>query len=568
MAKTMLKKLAGAVVLAAMALQSVSVFAQEAAMTFSIPSETLAELNIPTDDDEKMEVLLNSLNGVGSDGESVERSSDLCGWKIIRHNTNRNWTNEIHHKNDSAGKYLSLGIINDPAIARISNNEMISGLDQPFELSYDAALEYHLEVYVGQVKSFGDEEDDYYKIYYRYDGANNKNIAELTRVTSDGVIATDTKERGYYLLLKGKMSYDGKNLTVGDSNIADSAYQLKLENTEPVTKGKVYINTPQNGCVALKSVKLERPSTKKSVNNFYLGLNNFTAGDISMSALNNAGWYAVSDDGNSVLDVDANKGNALKLNGNSASLRYDGAEFSGDYTINLKAFVGYNNINYYFNYKDSDNYYRLYQSGVEQNNPVKLFKVYNGTEIPIATGIRPNYPIDSSTKIKLTNNTDGSLTIDITGITNDNNGEFTYTDSDNPIKGGKIYISTQWGGSLKVNYINVYPTAYAENPSDITFDVYVNGEKAEGDTIAKGAVSIGMPKKYAGLQNKVIAVLYDNYQMKNIKVMEASDFWSKDSIEVFDTTDCSDNAEMSIMMWNSFGEIRPILKNAVKKTIK
>ena len=153
-------------------------------------------------------------------------------------------------------------------------------------------------------------------------------------------------------------------------------------------------------------------------------------------------------------------------------------------------------------------------------------------------------------------NEDGSETITVNTPV-----KLTYTDvagdaDGAPITKGKFYYQGVNEGKSIIDYVRIYPT---DNKEDISFDLYVDGTKAEGDTLSKGNMEISMPVKYAGTRNKILVALYQNHAMIDVKVFEASDFYTEDKIEVFDTTNCSGDAEVAIMMWNSLDEIKPII---------
>ena len=441
----------------------------------------------------------------------------------------------------------------------------------------------NLKIYIGSCKEFGDETDDYYMITGANVAQPDWNLGNvgvtLKRVKGDDVKTSDTFLQ--WGKIDAKVVFDGENLSYVNDNYSNRADQMpSLEIEEPITSGNLYFCSTGGGLLQMNKIKLSKPAGSGIVKDFYLGLEKFTAADVSQKNMEDAGWTLASFS-NTFSSVDGKI-----ITSDSGKLRYDDGVFGGDYTIETKVQISYNALYARFNYVDDNNYYALVTKWLPVDkvyNPqtqavdtitrtsyltggqVYLIKVSQGVAYLLGNKPLIWYGASNKITINMTENEDGSETINVKAPV-----EFTYTDvsgdaDGNPITSGKFYYTGESEGSSIIDYVRIYPTNGIE---DLSFDFYVNGVKAETDILPKGKTTIAMPVKYAGIRNKIVVALYENYKMTNCRIYNASDFYLEESLDLFDTTNCSENTQIAVMMWNSFDEINSIVRGIPVKTVQ
>ena len=342
----------------------------------------------------------------------------------------------------------------------------------------------------------------------------------------------------------------------------------------------------------LKTLEVTRPSSTKSIDNYYARLHkdDIVAEDLTQAALSEAGWTASVD---GTPETASDYKNWIKFSG-SASI-YSNNIFDGNYTIESKQRVQYNYVYTMFNYQDSNNYYALVNSqpsNYGNSNPLGIIKRYNGKDYYIWVG---SYSTTywQWNDIKINVSTDGAATtinmvspVQCTIV--DNGGEITtykavdtgekdaddkaiYEQTTEAVDLGPAFTSGKVGakgassGYLALQRLLVYPTDKAEESTlaNISVDLSVDGVAVEGNEAPRGVTTVSMPKKYLGINNKILVALYENHVMSGLKIYEASDFYVNDSLEAFDTTNASQGAEIGVFMWNSLNSIKPIIAEKV-----
>ena len=558
-------------------------FAKEAYMIANAPERVLECIEVPSDID-GIQAMADNLNIIDN-GEDYEKKIGVDQWSYHEWSSGSWSVYDSNSQNPNSDKYLKFGDASQGNYSNIyfNNNRVHTGLDNPFELELNFEVFTNLKIYIGSCKEFGDEIDDYYMITGANVAQPDWNLGNvgvtLKRVKGDEVNTSDTFLQ--WGKIDAKVVFDGENLSYVNDNYSNRADQMpSLEIEEPITSGNLYFCSTGGGLLQMNKIKLSKPAGSGVVKDFYLGLEKFTAADVSQKNMEDAGWTLASGS-NTFSSVDGKI-----ITGYGGRLRYDDGVFGGDYTIETKVQISYNALYAKFNYIDDNNYYALvtkwlpvdkvYNTQTQTIDTITRTSYLTGGEvylIKVSQGVayllgnKPLIWYGSSNKItiNMTENEDGSETINVTAPV-----EFTYTDvsgdaDGNPFTSGKFYYTGESEGSSIIDYVRIYPT---NGIKDLSFDFYVNGVKAETDILAKGKTTIAMPVKYAGIRNKIVVALYEDYKMTDCRIYNASDFYLENSLDLFDTTNCSDNTQIAVMMWNSFDEINSIVRGIPVKTVK
>ena len=562
--KNKMLKILSAVIASSILFGSVG-YAKDGYMIANAPKRVLASWEVPTDSN----ALVNALNGVDSEGNTVTKSTDM-GNGLSVHSSTGTWSVSSGYLYCAGGRTF------------VKSNNEFSDLDKPFELDVAYTIASGLYIRLGKSTEFGDAENDYYELSSLTSAnigyGNNKIV--LSRV-KDGTTTVTSNAYYQWGATEAKLTFDGSKLSLSanyNETLGSNEY-CKLDITEPVKSGRVYFKGDSNA-LKLKSVSLSKPAGSAKVNNFYVNLSNFTAADVSKANMEQAGWM-LSSAKNNFSSVDGQI-----ITGYGSKLRYDGGSFGGNYTITAKIYKQINGLYVKFGYQDDNNYYAL----VTKYLPVS--KVYNTQTQTVDTITRTSYltggelylikvsqgvayllgnktlawnGVSRVVTINMSENEDGSETINVTAPV-----EFTYTDvsgdaDGNPFTNGKFYYTGDSEGTSKIDYVKIYPT---NGTTSTTFDFYVDGVEQEAGTLSKGITTLAMPVKYAGTINKIIAALYEDHEMTDCKVYTASDFYFNENVELFDTSDCGENTEISIMMWNALDEVKSIVKGVSMKVIQ
>jgi len=581
MLKGNLRKLLSAAIAAATLLTSTAFAATPAKMTVTVPAETMDKCELPVGDAEGMTKMLNALNGVDADGNqilddkgNVIKSRDIGGW-YLTHSTVDSFIT------DANNSYLQFGTTtaNNSGVFRMVNNETLTGLNSDFKVNINLSFTTGgFDVYIGKVKAFGDDTNDYYRLQGAFSsspwGAKLRLIRGKGDQSTTAACQTATNEQselGYYgsMGFNGYILFDGKTVSLYNST---DTLLTSFTPSETFDSGKVYLNAEGGRIIRLKGLSIERPSTTKDNDAFYVALDEINSDEANKTALASAGWTTnLENDG--ITYAESDKYCGIKQNGN---LYFDQGKFAGDYTVTSKVHYTYGYTDFYFNKKDDKNYYK---ARVAYSYITTLYKCVDGTETELAKVTHSGWFNAIKTfKVVLTN-TEDALTISIISpkaltyvdyvddtkeaiTVTDESGTETVTEMNtgSPITSGSVGLAAVNNGKSNVQSFTIYPNAET-NPTldDIKFDLYVDDTKVENESAPKGKVAVAMPTKFAGRVNKVIVALYDNHEMKAAKVFDSIDFARADKIEVFDTTECSDNAQIGMFMWNTLTSIKPLV---------
>ena len=585
MKKILTKAISALIALATMC--STSAFA---GMVVDVPAETLETFTIPSDA-AQVTATLNAVNGVDADGNPVTdeegnqvKSNDLFGWAITYRNPaftkitqNANGSLVIGSWGDG-GKGCNMTMV---------NNKTLTGLDQPFEFNIN--MTYNTggcRIYLGKVKQLGGIEDDYYMIY----ASMNAKTIKLERVKDGEETVTQTYEGYTPWGFTGSLKFDGKTTTLCKK---DGTVLCESSDMIPLAEGSIFYAPIGGMTTTLKSMELTRPSSTKSVDNYYARLHkdDIVAEDLTQTALSEAGWTASID---GAPEAASDYKNWIKFTGGTASI-YSNNIFDGNYTLETKQRVQFNYVYTIFNYQDDNNYYALVNSqpsNYGNTKPISIIKRYNGKNYYIWVGsYTQNYWQWNDIKINVS--TDGDTTtinlvspVECTIV--DNGGEITTykavdtgekdaddkaiyekttetVDLGTAFTSGKVGVKGASSGYIALHRLLVYPTDKAEESTlaNISVDLSVDGVAVDGNEAPRGVTTVSMPKKYLGINNKILVALYENHVMSGLKIYEASDFYVNDILEAFDTTNASEDAEIGVFMWNSLNSIKPIIAEKV-----
>lgn len=231
--------------------------------------------------------------------------------------------------------------------------------------------------------------------------------------------------------------------------------------------------------------------------------------------------------------------NGFDISASSQYFLYKNANLGEEYSFTSYTYRTMNYTDIFFNYIDSNNYYRLYYgAGSSSTIYFKLFKKVNGTETEVSKGTLNwnNHGRNawSTNTVTLTKNTDGSMTI--TAVQQQSGKaavSITYTDA-SPLKGGYIRIRPSNGGKIKSFAIS---HSYYESSTNGETPVYLGRFSNDAGAIkeyVKGNIYFEYPTAILG-SYKAVATLYEDYKMTEMKVLNPIDLYSG-KVKLFDTT--------------------------------
>jgi len=244
-------------------------------------------------------------------------------------------------------------------------------------------------------------------------------------------------------------------------------------------------------------------------------------------------------------------------------LYYD-QEVSGDLTFEGTTKVYMNDVAYQvYRSADGKNQYAVSVS----KNGVKIVKTVNGTDtetvsspltksdgVTVTTGSFIGY--GNKTTVKVTNNEDGTLTIqaDTVAPSTGVKGTCTYTDTSGaPLKSGICRIAFGHNGSYRMLY-DMKITKHENYVDNGEFEgkFYVDGE--EEICYEKGEISFEMPVADFGTYN-VIAALYEDNEMTGIKTFTPREMY-EGKVKLFDTTESSAaTGEVKVYLIDAIGTL-------------
>lgn len=208
-------------------------------------------------------------------------------------------------------------------------------------------------------------------------------------------------------------------------------------------------------------------------------------------------------------------------------------ELSGDYTLTTKTLIDYNSINYYINYQDERNYYKIVTGS---KGIISAHKMKDGVETNLTFTPDPSngsYYSGYSPEIISAKVENGENSLSINMVLTDIGGsvlKYTITDSTNPITSGKFKI--MWGSNGSRMFMGLKVVSHSR-PSGIVEGTFkVNGTATYG--YAKGDIKFSMPTAVLG-SYKVIAALYEDNLMTDIKIFDEIDLFGSE-LNLFNTS--------------------------------
>lgn len=278
-------------------------------------------------------------------------------------------------------------------------------------------------------------------------------------------------------------------------------------------------------------------------------------------------------DGYSLSNVDTYSdtyGLARRNSSGAMSVFYKGATFGGAYTLETVAAKGHNWGYLYFNYVNSDNYYRIdTKSDSSSSATLKIQKKVGGTLSSLLTDSE-GATVDSKTismgtngkmtyKVSLSPDaTTGDLSITVT-MTNSAGVSKTYTVTDkktdtySPMTSGYIgygnsYVNISSSKENQVNSFKVYPGTSANNISGV-----FKNDGVETNEYTSGKTTFGLPVALIGESPSFIAALYDGNDMVDVKILDLADINAGD-VKLFDKA----GKKVKVFMWESLTNVTPI----------
>ena len=425
------------------------------------------------------------------------------------------YTFEVKTKKDGGTQYVRFNCVSD------SNY-------------YELAVS-NLSNQVGSSNFYGGSRLALYKI-------KNWQAAELAVVDTVPLDADDTTGciPGVYsdftFKITQAMTEAGKTIDITVSAIRDGKYYTytipTVTDAEPFASGgsvKVANSTWGGTTCPVYYIKAwSAPSGEDTVADVTLIDKSINETDTQVSVAND---YSIISPGGLV-----NRENRYGLDGVTAfeETSYDKV-LSGSYTVTTDTRIEYNSKWYYINYIDENNYYRIDPS---KTGPITVVKKKNGVETPLTVtadagnGTYSNgYAIETtSTEVKLA---DDTLTLNITRTANGNTVKYSVTDPANPITSGKFKIG--WGSNGSRTFYSIKVVRHSR-PSGVIDGVFKVND-AETYAYNKGVIKFAMPTAVIG-KYKVIAALYENDAMTDVKVLDEFDVYRGD-VTLFDTTNSS-----------------------------
>lgn len=227
---------------------------------------------------------------------------------------------------------------------------------------------------------------------------------------------------------------------------------------------------------------------------------------------------------------------------------------SGDYTIESTFKVQYNQADMYLNYVDNKNYYQLkFQAS---SGLVWLTKKVNGVSYTMANGTKEGTVTEGfnfngrgcTHTIKVTDLGTGGLKFDITGVTEpwtDRKATYSFTDDGTTygavVRDGKFKVKL-WTDCAAIYDLKIVEHEEIKDNAEFK-GVFYNGNAPIGN-FQKGDIYFDMPTALMG-DYKMIAALYENHKMTEIKTFEPKDLYDG-KVQLFDTSACGDNAVIKV----------------------
>ena len=389
---------------------------------------------------------------------------------------------------------------------------------------------------------------------------NTEKTYELTK--GDETLGTGTLGTSYVAgSVLVNVTFAGNNITVN----VDGTDVITATDANVSKSGVVSIASGYTGSWTVGNVYIASPASDVTKTNFLMD-KTISAND-TIASLNSDGYSmsGVTTVNNSGAGRDAH---------NSFSVYYTGAAFEGAYTAEITATKSMNWGTAYFNRADASNHYSFAtQSNSSSTGNIKFGKTVGGVYTSFLTDAEGNL-VDSLAVNYGTNSTgtykasfepldNGDLKITIT-FTNYGDHAYTYTYTDKktdeytPMTSGYMGYANGYSAGY-VKSMKAYPTPAADAAAPAYTAGFMVGAAAT-DEIAKGNTMLTFPVAMIGQTPDFIAVLYEDYEMKDIKILDTLDV-NEGIVPLFDTTSStSDNISISVFTWNSLEGMVPVLE--------
>lgn len=326
----------------------------------------------------------------------------------------------------------------------------------------------------------------------------------------------------------------------------------------------------------LKTVNISSGSADVTKSSFFMN-KNFSSSDSKTDL--EADGYTLSG-----VDTYSNSvGLARHSSSGAMSVMYTGATFSGAYTLEIEAAKAHNNGYVYFNYADSDNYYRIAtKSTGSSSGTLWIQKMVGGTITSLLTDAEGN-TVESQSISMGTNNDmkyvvsllpdseTGDLKITAT-LRNSANVSKTFTVTDkktdtySPMLSGGVGYGNSYVNvaSSKVNFIKsikVYPGEIAPAVSGVFKN---NG--VETDEYRAGVTTFGFPVAMIGESTELIAALYNGEKLVSVKSLDLTRV-NSDDVLLFSES----GNKVKVFTWDSLSGVKPldfVYQLPTEKTLK
>lgn len=387
-----------------------------------------------------------------------------------------------------------------------------------------------------------------------YNGTKTYTLAKGTETLGTGTLGAAF----YAGSVPVKVTFAGNNITVNvDGNDVITATDANVSKS-----GVVSIASGYTGSWTVGNVYIASPASDVTKTNFLMD-KTFSNNDTIASL--NADGYSITGTFNTTT-VNGIDGTA---SGGIGKFMYEGATFEGGYTAELKFYCTDNVPSMYFNYVDANNYYKLNTNASKKFSLTKSVKGADDAEATVTTlidgaanSVGTLLSAESGYNIKLTILDDKSMDIEITCIGLASTCKFDKVNDPTPITSGKIRYESGWSRANYGNYVKslkVYPTP-AEGEDAVKYSAGFKVGANDATEIAKGNTMFTFPIAMIGQTPDFIAVLYEDYKMADIKIIDVKDI-NEGIVSLFDTTSStSDNISISVFVWNSLEGMVPVLE--------
>ena len=230
-----------------------------------------------------------------------------------------------------------------------------------------------------------------------------------------------------------------------------------------------------------------------------------------------------------------------KIYNTNGNVDYD-KTLSGSYTLSGKVLVSWNDYNYYINYKDSSNYYKI---NFPNAKGITVTKMVGGVSTPLSA-----IEAEGNATVAAYSHGGKNETVDIkivpaenslSMIITKNNGEgavmsYTVDDTESPITSGKFRV--EYGSNGSEEYLSMLKIVSHNDPASIGVSegvFKINGVQTY--SYAKGEIYFECPVAIIGGYT-VVAALYEDNAMTDVRILRPVDVYGESAM-LFDTTNSS-----------------------------